>query len=201
MSAAATIAALALLPGTVRAAGAGSSHAMPGKACHFSPVAGVRDDRPPPLIRQRPWATAAAIGRIVPEPVARGDAARGVAISVDRVAGSWVHVEASPADARLGRAATPAGWLALKDIYFVMQTSKGFARPDARSALRYAIDDWVYPALVLGIEDCHGEWLKLVVASDEESDPDAPVEAPAISAWFRGFCGQAETTCDGTVSD
>ncbi len=128
-----------------------------------------------------------------------GDGLRGVDIKVTAIAGDWVQIEATKADPKYGAMATPAGWLEVHDIYFVMQTSVGFSRPDAKSRQIYATDDWIYRKAILSIRDCRGGWLKLTInGSAEEREGE---EANIVTAWFRGFCGVEETTCDGVAYD
>jgi len=168
---------------------------LPAKACSFSPVTWVRDDRLPPVIRSAPSFAAPIIGRMTHKRLPDGDGLRGVGIEVTAISGDWVQIDATTADPELGTVATPAGWIEVPDVYFVMQTSAGFSRPDAKSRQVYATDDWIYRKAILGIRDCRGGWLRLTINGDaEEREGQKP---NIVTAWFRGFCGIEETTCDG----
>lgn len=172
---------------------------LPARACSFAPVTWVRDDRLPPVIRSAPSFTAPIIGRMTHKRLPDGDGLRGVDIKVSAISGDWVQIEATKADPEHGTLATPAGWVEVHDIYFVMQTSVGFSRPDAQSRQVYATDDWIYRKAILSIRDCREGWLKLTINGDAE---DLEGEKPNIvTAWFRGFCGIEETTCDGVGHD
>ncbi len=168
---------------------------VPAMACSFSPVTWVRDDRLPPVIRSAPSFAAPIIGRMAHKRLPDGDGPRGVDIKVTALSGDWVQVEATKADPEHGALATPAGWLEVHDIYFVMQTSVGFSRPDAKSRHIYATDDWIYRKAILNIRDCREGWLKLTINGDAEEREGE--KSNIVTAWFRGFCGIEETTCEG----
>lgn len=173
------------------------------RACPFSPVSWVREDRLPPVVRSAPSWSAPIIGKILPEQLEGEDEARGVDLLVDRIAGDFVHIAAIPAVPESNLPAIPEGWVQQDSVYFTMQTAAGFARPNHNSRQTYAGDDWVYRRMIVRIVDCHGSWMKLVVAEDEDYDADAERTGKEsfTTAWFRGFCGIAETTCDGVVGD
>lgn len=180
---------------TVSAANRERIRPIPVRACALSPVIWVRDDRLPPVIRSAPSFAAPIVGRITHRHLPGEDGPRGVDISVTAISGDWVQIDAVKADPEYGLTAAPEGWIELADIYFVMQTSAGFSKPDAKSRQVYATDDWIYRKAILGIRDCRGGWLKLTINGDpEERDGQKP---NIVTAWFRGFCGIEETTCDG----
>jgi hypothetical protein len=173
---------------------------QPVKSCTFSPVTYVRQDRLPPVVRAAPSFAAPIIGRMTHQLPPGEDEYRGVDILVTAISGDFVKIEPVKADAEYGIAATPGGWLPFGDVYFVMQTSAGFARPDPESRQVYAIDDWVYRNMIVRLLDCRGEWLKLVVSENYEEDGEHR-SPPLVTGWFRGFCGVEETTCDGVKGD
>lgn len=175
----------------------------PEKACVLNPVSWVREDRLPPVIRSAPTHHAPIVGTILPEELEGEDQARGVDLRVDRIAGEFVHIAALPAVPERGLRATPAGWIQQDGIFFTMQTAAGFSRPSEKSRQIFATDDWVYRKAIVRIEDCRKEWLKLVVANDEDYEPDDEDMSrwTFTTAWFRGFCGIEETTCDGVTGD
>lgn len=186
-----------------QAAPAKAERLPPEKACMISPVTWVREDRLPPVIRSAPSYHAPIIGKILPEQIEGEDEPRPIDLIVDRVAGDFVHVEAREAVPDSGLAATPAGWIQQDGIYFTMQTAAGFSRPSEKSREVYATDDWIYRSSIVRIVECRDEWVKLVVANNEDYNPDAEVNPhwTFTTAWFRGFCGVAETTCDGVKGD
>lgn len=174
------------------------------KACALSPVTWVREDRLKPAVRSTPSYSAPIIGTIAPERLPdepEETAYRGVDIVTTHVAGGWVRIDAVAGDAQRGIAAAPAGWLNLRDVYFTMQTSKGFARPDARSRVVFATDDWIYRPMINAVLDCQGEWLKLVIQENYDENAEDNLHARFTTGWFRGFCGIEETTCDGAHGD
>jgi hypothetical protein len=175
----------------------------PEKACVLNPVSWVREDRLPPVIRSAPSHHAPVIGTIVPERLEGEEDARGVDLRVDRIAGDFVHVAALPAIPERGLRATPAGWVQQDGVFFTMQTAAGFSRPSEKSRQVFATDDWIYRKMIVRIEECRGEWLKLVVANDDDYDADDEDNGrwTFTTAWFRGFCGNEETTCDGVTGD
>jgi len=50
------------------------------------------------------------------------------------------------------------GWIPGDAIYFVIQSTKGFAEPDNGSAVVFKADDWYGPRDWLRVADCAGEW-------------------------------------------
>lgn len=185
------------------AAAAKSERLPPEKVCLLNPVSWVREDRLPPVIRSAPSYHAPIIGKLLPEQLEGEDEPRGVDLRVDRIAGEFVRIEALPAIPERGLAATPAGWVQQDAVFFTMQTAAGFARPNEKSRQVFATDDWIYRKMIVRIEDCRGGWLKLVVANDDDYDADAENNGrwTFTTAWFRGFCGIEETTCDGVTGD
>ena len=175
--------------------------AQPVKACAFSSVTWVREDRLPPVVRAAPSFNAPIIGRMTHQLPPGEEEHRGVAIEVTAISGDFVKIQPVRADAEYGIAATPGGWLAFADVYFVMQTAAGFARPDPKSREVFAIDDWIYRNMIVSLLDCRGEWLKLVVSEDYEENGEDNHKATLVTGWSRGFCGVEETTCDGVTGD
>ncbi|OBZ95525.1 hypothetical protein ADU59_08900 [Pararhizobium polonicum] len=84
-----------------------------------------------------------------------------------------------------------AGWISGEAIFFVIQSTKGFAEPDNRSPVVFTADDWYGPRDWLRVADCSGEWVEIAYGKPEQEK----------RAWFRGVCPIQETTCDGVGGD
>ena len=82
------------------------------------------------------------------------------------------------------------GWIPGEAVNFVLQTQKGFARPDAASPVIFQAADWYGPP-DWSLIDCDGEWVRIAWRE----------EAASRTGWFRGVCGAQETTCDGVRGD
>lgn len=83
------------------------------------------------------------------------------------------------------------GWIPGTAIYFVLQTTKGFERPDPDSRVIFHGTDWYGPPGWHRVTDCQGEWVQ--IAYDQHRQEKR--------AWFRGVCRTQETTCDGIKGD
>jgi hypothetical protein len=84
-----------------------------------------------------------------------------------------------------------SGWISGRFIGFTLQTEVGFAAPNPESARLFESRQWGGPDNMRGITDCKGEWVKISYGL---------VAAPK-QAWFRGVCGNQETSCDGVQGD
>lgn len=96
------------------------------------------------------------------------------------------------------------GWIRSHLAQIGVQSSLGYARPDARSPRVLDLKgQWLTEAgWVNGIRACSGEWLLLDFVLENRGRaggaPAAGRSAPVTTgtAWFRGICSIQETTCD-----
>lgn len=81
------------------------------------------------------------------------------------------------------------GWISGKVIAFQIQSRKGFAEPDNKSAAVFEGQDgpggWLYVA------NCEDKWAQIAYGTPKEEK----------RAWFRGICAMQETSCDGVHGD
>ncbi len=105
----------------------------------------------------------------------------------------WFRIEnaAEWAVGQLEPSMLPKGWISGRFVGFNLQTEVGFAAPNPKSARVFQSATWEGPPTKRGITDCAGEWVKINYG---------PVSAPK-QAWFRGVCGNQETSCDGVLGD
>jgi hypothetical protein len=99
-----------------------------------------------------------------------------------------------------------SGWVDGNAVRFVIQSSRGYARPDERSE---RIVDLDYPdnsrwATEVGEIDrviaCQGEWVQIdLLLNRDRNDPMTILPRAKWKrqrAWFRGVCAIEETSCD-----
>lgn len=152
-------------------------------------------------VRLRPSRRSPERGRLPPFVDYRGGlhSGRGPTFAIVESRGGWVRIaEVSTAgivgqgyDADLEwRESDLEGWIPGEAVNFVLQTRKGFARPDPASAVIFQAADWYGPP-DWTLVDCDREWVRIAWRD----------EAGRTTAWFRGVCGAQETTCDGVRGD
>lgn len=97
------------------------------------------------------------------------------------------------------------GWIRAHLAQVGVQSSHGYARPDARSERIVDLRGrWLTEVgWVNGIRACSGEWLLLdFVLEDRAGITQGEVAGRSTgTAWFRGICSIQETTCDRRSAD
>jgi hypothetical protein len=83
-----------------------------------------------------------------------------------------------------------SGWLDGREVGFSLQTHIGLAEPDPASEIRWRSRTMEEPETVAAL-DCRGEWVKLLFRDAGETR----------EGWFRGVCGNPDTSCDMPPGD
>ncbi|MDO4776165.1 MAG: hypothetical protein Q4A06_01800 [Cardiobacteriaceae bacterium] len=96
-----------------------------------------------------------------------------------------------------------SGWLDAKHIGFTLQSRRLYAAPDAKSAIKLALSDWLGERGDVILRDCQNEWVQIDYRQRERRNPDGSIaqipdseQQTLESVWARGVCGNLETTCD-----
>lgn len=148
------------------------------------------------LVRSGPSAKARVVGRLPPLIDDKGGllSGRGPEFQILESENSWF---------RIGHVYIPRikdgevdfvpfnvkGWISGKVIAFQIQSRKGFAELDNKSAAVFEGQDgpggWLYVA------NCKDKWAQIAYGTPKEEK----------RAWFRGICAMQETSCDGVHGD
>src|SRR5690606_18597107 len=165
-------------------------------------------------VRAAPSARAAVVGTL-PAYDAGRDYLRTSRFSIRGSAGGWLRIEHGAEyrvqdvpDAWPDRPAYAGpGWISGRHAGFAVQSSRGYATPDAAgNAVVDLQGDWLTDlGAVDRIVACSGRWALVEFHLDHRRDGDRLVDltareksASAGRAWFRGVCPIIETTCDGS---
>jgi hypothetical protein len=130
--------------------------------------------------------------RLVPE---GEDFARSAEFDIVEMRDGWARVE-NVVSFDGTQIALP-GWIHGSLIWFVVQTEKAFAAPDAAADVVWSGDNWPVARAIL---DCDGDWA-LIRFDDVQLVGNDFVSQGEVTAWVRGVCGLQETTCDGLQGD
>lgn len=203
------LATLALPPAIYAQAPATSAAWTPAgpTACHFS--GWTTNDKPAIAVRDAPSSQSKTLGTL---PTTRDDGADpdidyySVTFDVTEARDGWLKIQNASDEMTGGDVSRPrpvfegAGWIEAGDAQVGIQSSRGYARPDASSERLLDLrDDWLTERATLrGIVACDGDWLLLdyEMRNSEQWELLAPKDRTRGRAWFRGVCASAETTCD-----
>ena len=183
----------------------------PTNACNFLVMSLERD--PAGLnVRAGPSTKYAVLGTVPPIVESEGGMTS-VAGPQFQVLGSrkgWLYVESIGEESDFtGKPERPMykgrGWISGKKVFVNIQSTKGFVKPSAKSAIALNWDDakWVSAQVQdRHILACQGVWAQFQTFY-KTLDRTGKVlgKEASVTAWFRGLCGHFETTCDGLVSD
>ncbi len=164
-------------------------------------------------VHERPEAKSAILGRL---PVTADDAKQvdderlySVRFAITGFEMGWLRIEGASDhynDTQSGRARpvyAGSGWVPADAVRFQIQSARGFMAPSASS--RKIVDlgsDW---ATDLGVIErvlaCDGSWVLVDLRLTHERRADRLIqltghEQSLHRAWFRGVCGNEETSCD-----
>lgn len=100
------------------------------------------------------------------------------------------------------------GWVPANAVRFQIQSARGFTAPDASS--RRVVDlgsDWATDlGEIENVRACNGSWALVDLLVMRKRSGESLVEVAESErfrhrAWFRGVCGNEETTCDAVSVD
>jgi hypothetical protein len=180
-----------LIPAAVALASAGAaasaSPAQDGARCT---VAGFVSADGPAEVRSGPGRTFPVAGLITARDP-QAELNRPAHFDAVEARDGWFRVEnAAPWSASNDAVRGVSGWLDGRAVGFSLQTHLGFAEPDPASAIRWRSRSMEEPATVAAL-DCRGEWVKLLFRDAGETR----------EGWFRGVCGNPDTSCDMPPGD
>lgn len=164
-------------------------------------------------VRARPDEASPIIGRL---PItaddaqnAHGDRSYSVRMDIVGSLGDWLHIARATDDYNdtQSGSARPVharrGWVPANGVRFQIQSAHGFDAPSPAS--RKVVDlgnDWVTDlGTIERVLACDGSWVLIDLRLTYERRSDRLIELPDSDrplhrAWFRGVCGNEETTCD-----
>ena len=206
------IAMLVSLPMPLQSASAKSVTVVkPTNACNFLVMSQERD--PAGLnVRAGPGTQFAVLGK-VPQTVESESGMTSVAGPQFQVLGSakgWLYVESIGEEPDFtGKPERPMykgrGWISGKKVLANIQSTKGFVKPSAKSAIALNWDDAKWASAEVHdrhILACQGVWAQFqTFYKTMDRTGKALGKEASVTAWFRGLCGHFETTCDGLESD
>jgi hypothetical protein len=132
-----------------------------------------------------------AVAGTIPDRDPDADLDRPASFDVIEARDGWFRIEnGAPWSASGEPAAAVAGWLSGREVAFSLQTYLGFAEPDPSSAIRWRSRTMDEPRAIAAL-DCRGEWVKIRFSDGTE----------LREAWFRGVCGNPDTSCDMPPGD
>lgn len=149
-----------------------------------------RDPDPAGLrVRAAPGMTARVLGRLPPLHTDEDGRRTGPTFRIVGARNGWLHIEnVRVEDGRRTRAFPRDGWVHGGLVGFAVQDSRGYAAPDARSAVVVSTgDQWLTPThTIVGVLDCTGVWAKVALRIGTRTKP----------AWVTGICANQWTSCD-----
>ena len=189
--------------------------------CDFGAWASLREQKPIP-VREAPLPSAKILGYLPNE--SKKEIAEDNAQGFDYYSPEFDVLEARPGWLRIDNITARSdaiqagkrpnllplyrgsGWIPASAAQVAIQSSLGYSRPDAGSALLIDLKgDWLTDmGRINAIRACNGngKWLLLDYTIIRSQQPDlAQVELPGKdqvsgTAWFRSLCTVQETTCD-----
>ena len=214
MAATALLLGLAVAPALPQASGSAAAPAAwePGRTTACRVGAWTRNETAEPItVHAEPSAASAIVGRL-PTTGADGSTAYDYSVTFEITAatGEWLQISGATDanNANDDRAARPVysgtGWIRADAARFVIQSARGYQRPDATSPRLVDLGtDWATELGTLTrILACADEWVLVDLTLHSRRGPGARLtELPAAErqhrrAWFRGVCPSEETTCD-----
>ena len=101
-----------------------------------------------------------------------------------------------------------SGWLYAGHIGFTLQSGRLYTAPDAKSAVKLAIDDRLSERGDIILRDCVDEWVQIDYRQRECRNADGSImkipenERHTLEGvWARGVCPTLETACDMPDAD
>jgi len=119
----------------------------------------------------------------------------------------WLRVEEASDRNNTGAERTVSsspGWVAANSVSFGIQSARGYAAADQASRRLVDLgDDWATDlGTVTRVLACRDDWAQVdIVLKHRRGANGELMDLPAkdqtrYRAWFRGICGNEETTCD-----
>lgn len=185
-------------------------------ACRVSGWSG--DEDPKGLnVRSGPSASAPVIG-VLPAPARRGgDEGWAVSFDITGAQNGWLRIKDArddTGDTGLPERVVPktSGWVSGGEVRLAIQSSRGRSRPDAASPVVVDLSNpktgerhWLTDVgRIERVLACSGAWVQVEarhapaewMSSRALVRPAARVRPGVFRAWFRGACGNQQTTCD-----
>jgi len=162
-------------------------------------------------VRAAPSAKARVVGKL-PRYIENEEYRFGIEFEIIGSHNGWLKITGAKDDSdRSGKPPRPTyagmGWISGNLVRFVVQSGRGYVKPDATSArlLHLMYDEWLFGHVEIErVVACQGKWALLDYRLPDPTDnliPLPPAQRERGRAWFQGICNSQETTCDGVVPD
>lgn len=168
-------------------------------------------------VRSAPVMDAAIIGQLplTANNSANGDRIYSVRFDITGSVNGWLQIDnisdvynARTTD-RLAHTEVKSGWVPADSVRFRIQSARGFESPQPSATKLTDLKDDRASDMgdIEKVIACNGQWVLIDFRTKFHREEDGRLTAlshntqPMHRAWFRGICGNEETTCDMASAD